>query len=161
MSSKSNKNVSKTVIKDKEVVIKKTSKLKKDEEMDEPKKEDIKNDKEIQDNSEKKTKKDITFAKEQEEIFEKIKLEIGITDKVNYFTSFDLNNISEKLVKQFEPITKFYHSKVWINVKLDNPEYCINVLKRIFKHHGYDIVSKRITGPDQKKGLKHFVIKVE
>ena len=36
MSSKSNKNVSKTDIIDKEVVIKKTSKLKKDEEVDEP-----------------------------------------------------------------------------------------------------------------------------
>ena len=97
----------------------------------------------------KKTKKN-KFQKERNEIFNKLKNIINITNDNNKIFYHDINNddikkqileLKDDILKYYSlSTTSFYNSEK--NNKIYNP---LSVIRPIFKQHDYEILSKDVT----------------
>ena len=86
--------------------------------------------------------KNITYKDEQSDLFKKIKKLLNITDNKQYFTSFELNEVSDVFKNKYIPkIQAFYPSSIWTYGK-DSKNYSMCILRKLFKKNGLQLVKK-------------------
>jgi hypothetical protein len=115
----------------------------------------------------KRTKND-TFLKQQTQIFEEIKKILNV-DKDQSFTIYNAEKAKETILgdEMLDKIKIFYHSSIWYTSTVNNnskPNAFMTLIKKIFAHFNYSLVSKRIWVTNEKnekiKRLRYYIVKV-
>ena len=104
-------------------------------------------------------KKNEKYESKQLELFNKIKVVLDIKD--NTFLSFTVKSKFEELKIILDDVHKYYHSSLWYGVKYDESQGCMRIIRHLFKHHKFNLLSKETSKPDNGKyirGRKYFIV---
>ena len=107
-------------------------------------------------------KKNSRYIEEQKELFEKLKKMLKINYEKQSFTSYDVENIKKKFMKDIMPkIKEYFHCRIWA-IKDEGKNYHMTVIRRIFKYYGYYLAysgTNRMINGEKIYGKNIFIVK--
>lgn len=87
--------------------------------------------------------KDDNFKLQQDKLFVEIKELINYNKETNKFSASDVYNNKDKLFGDiFDRIKLYFHCSLWIRINTNVDGSSVIIVRNIFKHFGYSLVSQ-------------------
>lgn len=100
------------------------------------------------------------YKEEQNDTFDKLKILLDVK-KNGTFTSEKVKRESEELTTVYlQKIKKFYDTSLVRSIKGEDIKACMAIIKKIFKHHGYELATKEYQDGEER-GIKYVMVKFD